>query len=431
MAACALVICVVAVGVGAQDGPPAPAPTIETRRAPGEDRAIAARLREIYAQVEGLAEVRVSVAAGVVGLEGEVLSTAAEERAIGIARQLQGVVDVQSELEVVRDLDRRLRPKLAELHERMLDAVAVAPLIAIALGVLALFAVAGWLLSAWEAPYRRLVRNRFLRDLLQGAVRAVVTLAGVFLALEILDATAVVAAMAGVAGLAGLAIGFAFRDLAENYIASILLSLRQPFLPNDHVVIEGHEGRVVRVTSRATVLIDLEGNHVRIPNALVFKGIMRNYSRNPRRRFDFTVGVATDVDLASAQALGVETLRGAPGVLTDPPPQGWVDALGDSNVVLHFFAWVDQHEAEWVKVRGQAIRLVKEAFDAAGVSMPEPIVTIRSVVPPAAGGEPERPAAPSPAVDVTLDTHLDREVAAERAAADAEDDLLDTKGPRE
>ena len=85
----------------------------------------------------------------------------------------------------------------------------------------------------------------------------------------------------------GLAVGFALRDLVENYIASLMLSLRQPFAPNDQVLIEGFEGRVVRLTSRATILMTLDGNHVRIPNAVVFKGTIVNLSHNPERRLRF------------------------------------------------------------------------------------------------------------------------------------------------
>src|SRR3546814_11391197 len=70
-----------------------------------------------------------------------------------------------------------------------------------------------------------------------------------------------------------------------------MLSRRQPFRANDHVVIEGHEGRVVRLTSRATILMTLEGNHLRIPNSTVFKAVILNYTRNPERRFDFELGI--------------------------------------------------------------------------------------------------------------------------------------------
>jgi small conductance mechanosensitive channel len=409
----------------------APARTVAVETSPGVDRAIARRLRGIFAQIQGLEDVVVEVHAGVVELSGEVLTSRAREEAERIAGQLEGVVDVQNDLDEVRDLERRLAPAFRDLRERSFDLLARLPLVAVALLVFGLVAALGRLLTAWERPYRRIARNHFARELLLGAIRAAAVLAGAILALQLLDATGIVAAVAGLAGLAGLALSFAFRDLAENYIASVLLSLRQPFLPNDQVVIAGFEGRVVRLTSRATILMSLDGNHIRIPNATVFKEILVNYTRNPRRRFDFTVGVATDVDLGEAQALGLRTLRALPGVLGDPGPAGWIDALGDSNVVLHFFAWIDQREAEWAKARGEAIRVVKEAFDAAGIGMPEPTLNLRNVEASAARPAPSAAAPPALEVDISPDTHLDQEVAEDRAVAGEGDDLLDPDAPRE
>ena len=101
---------------------------------------------------------------------------------------------------------------------------------------------------------------------------------GVLLALDILDLTALVGAVLGTVGVVGLAIGFAFKDIVENYLAGLLLSIRRPFALNDLVLIESHEGRVVRLTPSELILMTLEGNHVRIPNATVFKSFIYNFS---------------------------------------------------------------------------------------------------------------------------------------------------------
>lgn len=416
------------------DEAPAAVP-VEARTDPQQDRDIEARLEEIYATVEGLEAVEVEVASGIVRLSGEVLSEGAEDQAVRLARQIRGVVEVEESIERVRDVGRRLGMAQEKLTDIAYDVVANLPLLAVALGIFVLF----WLLAGWigrrEAIFNRLAANRFLADLLAQAVRVAVILAGLLIALQIMDATGLVAALAGTAGLIGLALGFAFRDLVENYIASVLLSLRQPFLPHDQVLIEGHEGKVVRLTSRATILITLDGNHVRIPNAQVFKGVIVNYTRNPRRRFDFKVGVDVETELAEAQALGLETLHAMPGILDDPPPQGWVEELGDSNVVVHLFGWVDQRETDWHKARGEAIQRVKVAFDAAGIAMPEPIFNLRvqeraleSAIHEEGPKRPAPAAAKAEAADLSPDTHLDDEVQEERRE---EPDLLDSSAPVE
>src|SRR3546814_10287465 len=88
-------------------------------------------------------------------------------------------------------------------------------------------------------------------------------------------------------GVIGLVLGFAFKDIAENYIAGVLLSVRKPFSPGELIAIEDYQGKVVALTSRTTILMTLDGNQLQLPNALVFKSVLLNYSQNPRRRFDF------------------------------------------------------------------------------------------------------------------------------------------------
>jgi small-conductance mechanosensitive channel len=435
--------------------PAGPAPgSVAAEAGPEEDAAIERRLEAIFATAGDLEGVTVEVESGVVRLGGEALSVNDAARAVRLARSLAGVVDVVDDVAVVRDVRRRLAPALSTLREGADALIGLLPLLGVAAALVALFGLLARWLARWDWLFDRLSRNPFAGDWMRRGARAAVTLVGVVLALELLGATALVGAVLGAAGLAGLALGFAFRDTVENYIAGILLSLRQPFVPNDLVEIEGREGKVIRLTPRATVLMTLDGNHVRIPNAIVFKGIMVNYTRNPRRRFRVEVGVGTDVDLAAALDLGLATLGRLDGVLAEPAPAAWIERLGDSSVAIVVAGWVDQRVHDFAKVRSEGIRAVKEAFDAAGFDMPEPIyrVVLRgtppagepAVAPGAPSAEPaEERARPTPALppeqaaaaagpqrDTSPNVDIDHEVAADRAAAPGED-LLDPAAPKE
>ena len=202
------------------------------------------------------------------------------------------------------------------------------------------------------------------------------TLGGLILALTLLDATSVIGSVLGAAGIVGLAVGFAVRDTVENFIASILLSLRTPFLARDYVRIGEHEGSVARLTSRATILISRDGNQVRVPNALVYKSVIVNFTRQPERRFEFIVGVDTDLDLNAAQQIALNAIHQVDGVLSRPPAMALIKELGDSSVSLLVAAWADQRRSDLMKVRSEAIRQVKQAFDDAGIVMPEPIYRV-------------------------------------------------------
>jgi small-conductance mechanosensitive channel len=234
----------------------------------------------------------------------------------------------------------------------------------------------------------------------------------------------------GAAGILGIALGFAVKDSVENFIASVMLSLRQPFRPNDLVEIDGDLGRVIRLTSRATILLSVDGNHIRIPNSTVFKARIVNFSENAERRFQFDLGVDAEADLARVRDVGLGALGGLGFVLDRPAPAVWVEGVGDSNVVIRFAAWVDQTKTDFALARGEAIRIVKCAVEAAGFGLPEPIYRVRldqeqpTAPPPAAIAPAERP------VDARNSAELEAIVESERRDKGAPD-LLNEAAPKE
>lgn len=359
-----------------EEEPPAGDEIAVTGDAPS-DAAIAARLREIYANLEQMEGIEVAVEAGVVTLNGEVITQAAHDEAVRLARQVEGVVNVEDRLESVFDASTRLEFAWQRLTEGAGDVLDFLPLLVVAFLVVALFWFLANLLLRWEGLFRHFTANHFLADLLKQLTRIGIIVLGVLLALEILDAVAILGALLGAAGLFGLALGFALRDTIENYIATILLSLRQPFDPNDYIRVNDFEGKVVRMTSGATILMTFDGNHIRIPNALIYKGILTNYTRNPQRRFEFTIGVADDADLTAARSLALHTLHETTGVLGRPEPLCLIMALGPGLVELEIFAWTHQGRFDFLKVRSAAIEAVKQAFEAAAIAMPEPAYRLR------------------------------------------------------
>src|SRR5690606_35135928 len=140
---------------------------------------------------------------------------------------------------------------------------------------------------------------------------------------------------------------------------------RQPFAPNDHVLIEGYEGKITVLNSRATVITTFDGSEVRIPNATVYKANITNFSRSPERRFQFEIGVGYDDDLTYALALALSTVKGVEGVLEQPGPSVVVDRLDAYAVVIKVFGWADQVQSDFGKVKSETIRQVKEAFQKA------------------------------------------------------------------
>ena len=235
-----------------------------------------------------------------------------------------------------------------------------------------------------------------------------------------------VSAALGVAGVIGIALGFAFRNIVENYLAGVLLSTRNPFAIGDQIQVGDFTGSVVRLTSRDTVLMTYDGNHLRIPNSDIITLAMTNFSRNPLRRFQFDVGVSVTLDLVQVRQLGIATLTNMPGILADPPPRCLINELGDSAVALKFFGWIDQRNTDFLKARSEAIRLVKLAFDDAGIEMPEPIyrihmADINNAEPPAPiEATTSSQQAARQDVDVTTDDTMQQQLQTELRTSDEE-----------
>jgi small-conductance mechanosensitive channel len=168
-----------------------------------------------------------------------------------------------------------------------------------------------------------------------------------------------------------LVIGIAFRDITENYLASIVLSMRRPFLTGDLVRISDVLGYVQSLNTRTTVLMALSGNYVEIPNSKVYNSTIFNFTTNSNRREDFTVGIGYDVAIADAQELALKVMRDHPAVLNAPEPWALVDSLGSAVVVLRMYFWIDGSKHSFLKVKSALIRLVKGAFQDAGIDMPD------------------------------------------------------------
>ena len=428
-----------------------PAQTIDDTQDEGADARIQSRIADIFGELPAFQAVEVAVNEGVVTLSGVVPAQEDIARAETIAGRVSGVVTVENGL--TRDMSISAKGSgLASLAKMWKDFIALLPLIGLALAVWAGIALVGYLIASLGTLWRRLAPNSFLAELIASAIRFASVVGGLILALDIIGAGALLSAVLGGSAVIGLALGFALRDTIENYVASLFLSLRQPFRANDWVRIDDHEGRIIRLTSRATVMMTLDGNHLRIPNSQVFKAVILNFTRNPQRRFEFDLGVDSDDDVRAARRLARDTLDRLPFILSEPRPEVRVVEVGESAVIIRVLGWIDQTKTDWFRAQTLAIPVVKEALEGAGFSLPEAIYRIRFdersasvplVNPDVLPSPPPPPAPPPIAAELPTIEEESRETAAtddiaqmveaERAEAlgDQQNDLLDNSRPVE
>ena len=350
---------------------------IETSANQVDDDDIKKRITGIFSEIEGLKAVNVTVNEGVVSLTGEAPNEKKALQAINLANRVSDVVAVEDRISRTLDVQDNVTPVITQLKQQVRGLIKALPLLLVAIVVFVVVVWFGAWVSRRQSLWKRVAPNPFVAELLSQTIKFVFVIIGLILALSFLGAEAIIGTLLGGAGVIGIAVGFAVKDTIENYIASLMLSIRQPFRARDYVDINGQEGVIVRLTSRATILMTADGNQLRIPNSEVFKATIVNFTKNPERRFTFKLGVDANDDPLAAIKVGLDAINELNFILTDPKAVAIIDEVGDSNIILEFQAWVNQTDTDLLKARSIAIREAKHALENNGFSLPEPIYRMR------------------------------------------------------
>jgi len=336
------------------------------------DEEIRERLQSVMEATGWFNAPEVKVVDGVVFLSGRAESDEIKKWAGDLARNTQDVVAVANRIEVSQPSAWDFRGARSGLSGLSRDFIRSLPFLLVALFILALSAGAGWLTARSARQFLRgRVRAKLLRGVLAGGLGVIVFLAGTYIVLRVSGLTQLALTIVGGTGLVGLAVGIAFRDITENFLASIFLSIQRPFETGDLVEIVGVTGYVQQLNIRTTVLLTTDGNLVQVPNAAVYKSTLQNFTATPNRRENFVVGIGYDDAIDEAQAVALKVLVDHPAVLKEPEPWVLADDLGKATVNLRIYFWINGHEHSWLKVRSSVIRLVKRAFQQHGISMPD------------------------------------------------------------
>ncbi|MFH5884823.1 mechanosensitive ion channel domain-containing protein [Halalkalibaculum sp. DA3122] len=337
-----------------------------------DDSQIRDRLARILTATEWFENPQVEVNDGVVFLSGSTETGDYKRWAGDLARNTQDVTAVVNRIDILDPDIWDYQPAYTGLQELWRNIMSAIPFLIFGIVVLVIF----WGISLLVAKgARAYLVNRQMNDLLQDiAARGIgifVFLLGIYIVFHVADLTNVALTILGGTGLLGIVLGIAFRDITENFLASIFLSVQNPFHAGDHVEINNNIGYVQRLTIRATLLMTLDGNHLQIPNSIVYKSSILNYTSNPNQRFSFVIGIGYDASVTSAQDLATKIFEEHPAVLREPEPLVLVDKLAPSTINLMFYVWVDGSKHNVLKVKSSVLRQIKTAYLAEGVSMPD------------------------------------------------------------
>lgn len=264
----------------------------------------------------------------------------------------------------------RILEPIQEMGEALLDR---GPHILVGLIVFLLFVLAGRAarrIGVWLGRRSRI--DPALATLLGGLLSAVLIVLGLFVAAVIVFPAFKPGDLVAGLGITSVAIGFAFKDILQNWLAGVFILWRRPFQVGDEIRTKGHEGIVEQIAVRSTLLKTYDGERVVVPNSDVYADTLLVRTAYEKRRVRFMVGIGYGDAIEEAREVIHRVLREEEGVLDDPGPWVYVAELAPSSVNLAVYFWVEAPQANLLRVSDRVATAIKLALDRSGIDMPYP-----------------------------------------------------------
>jgi small conductance mechanosensitive channel len=224
--------------------------------------------------------------------------------------------------------------------------VAIMPKLILAIIVLTIFLTAMYYI-------RRIVikgickntRDELLSDFLNKIFRTINILLGLTIFSYILGGTGIAAGFFGAAGISAFVIGFAFKDIGENFLAGIIMAINRPFSIGDIVSSQNIEGKIIGLTLRETILKTSDGKDVYIPNAQILKTAFFNHTVDGYLRQDFELITDLNIDIKAAIAIMIAEISFTEGVLNSyKKPSVTIKKLNIDSIEFKCNFWIDIHD---------------------------------------------------------------------------------------
>lgn len=276
--------------------------------------------------------------------------------------------DIENPLKLVTD---KLEGWLSALI-KMLPNLVVAVIIVIVFYLLARLARNGV-----NKLFHRISGNHAVNNLFSNIVFIGLFVAGIFIALGILELTTLVGSLLAGVGIVGLALGFAFQDIAANFISGIIIAFQQPFKVGDIIENDGHMGIVTDISLRITTIKTFQGLEVLIPNKQLFQNVVTNYTRTNERRVDLGVGVSYGDDLSKVKKVTIDAVSKLDSIDKSRGVTLFFNEFGDSSINFSVRFWANSpKQPDYLAALSDAVMAIQVAYNENDIMIPFPIRTL-------------------------------------------------------
>ncbi len=225
--------------------------------------------------------------------------------------------------------------------------------------------------------FKKASKNEALGHLFSTLVYATILAIGLFIMLGVLGMDKALTSLLAGIGVIGLALGFAFQNIAANFISGIILAFRKPFKIGDIIEVNDIMGTVTKINLRDTIIESFQGQKVYIPNNDFLQDAFYNFSALEKRRIDLVVGVSYADDLDKVEDVVLSTIKNLEGVIDKDKLVFDYSEFDSSSVNFNIRFWIEYPgEPSYFTMKSKAIKAIKKAFDEQDITIPFPIRTL-------------------------------------------------------
>ncbi len=278
-------------------------------------------------------------------------------------------------MEIINDL----KIQIASYYDNI---IAIIPKLALA------FIIVFTLLSILRYVRKRSVKymlekadDRLLVGFIDSIFRIINVIIGLLLFLYIIGQSGIASSVLGAATISSVVIGFAFKDIAENFLAGVIMAFNRPFRIGDTVLTGSVEGTITEMSLRDTHIKTFDGKDVFVPNGQIIKNPLYNYTIDGFLRKSFSIGLDYGTDIDKARKIIITSISNVPGILLDEkPPKTLISELGASTINITVQYWLDTFDKNHsgTEIQSQAMKNALNALEAAGINLPGDIIEIKN-----------------------------------------------------